>query len=361
MVEGPDRVFSLAAHGRSHSKSGNIGYVIAIEYHDDLKEVQSDARLCALLGAQTAPFDRLAWWKGLAEHCGLAPMLAIAREGEALAVLPLRSGEGALEGLSNWYTFRLRPVITPGADGAALLEALAHDLARRTHRVTLSNLPDEDGSATLVQRAFAGAGWFTRREECDTNHVLTVNGRSYADYLADRPGQLRTTLKRKSSRLDAKVLTHFDPEVWADYEAIYARSWKPSEGSPAFVRAFAEAVGEAGRLRLGIAHAGGAPVAAQMWTVEGGTAFIHKLAHLETARALSPGSVLSAALFRHALDTDRVAMVDFGTGDDGYKRDWMEQVRPRYRVDALRPLAPRNWLLFAKSGLRRLAGGRNHG
>jgi hypothetical protein len=71
--------------------------------------------------------------------------------------------------------------------------------------------------------------------------------------------------------------------------------------------------------------------------------------------------VLSAALFRHVIDVDGVAHVDFGTGDDPYKRDWMEQVRPRWRIDAMRPFAPQNWLVFAKSGFRRLAGRAKHG
>jgi hypothetical protein len=191
--------------------------------------------------------------------------------------------------------------------------------------------------------------------------VLATAGRTFDDYLASRPGKLRTTLKRKSGKLITQVHTSFQNDVWNIYETIYQESWKPSEGSPTFLRAFAEAEGAAGRLRLGIAYADGQPVAAQMWTVEGGTAYIHKLAYLEAAKPLSPGSVLSAALFRHVIDVDRVELVDFGTGDDPYKRDWMEAVRPRYRLDMLRPLAPQNWLFFAKNGLRRLAGRSKHG
>ena len=337
--------------------------MIAVEYHADLKEVQSDARLAALLSSemQAAPFDRLDWWQGLAAYCGLTPCLAVARDGDALAVVPLQAGDGHLTGLANWYTFRLRPVFSPGADKAALLAALFRDLATRAHRVTLSGLPDEDGSASLIEQAFRAAGWIVKREACNTNHVLDLGGRGYEEYLASRPGKLRSTLKRKTGKVAAQVLTHFDADVWDDYEAIYRQSWKPEEGSPPFLRAFAEAEGAAGRLRLGVARADGRAIAAQMWTVEGATAFIHKLAHIEEFRPLSPGSVLSAALFRHVIDTDRVTSVDFGTGDDGYKRDWMESVRPRYRIDAMRPFAPQNWLIFAKSGLRRLAGSRNHG
>ena len=339
--------------------------MIAIAYTRDLKEVHADPLLGPLLGAegQAAPFDRLEWWQGLETHCGMAPLVASAREDGEAAVLALSPVGRRLAALANWYTFRFRPILTQGPRAPALLTALARDLARRTHRIDLAGLPDEDGSATMVERAFRKAGWFALREACDTNHVLALAGRDYAGYLASRPGPLRTTLKRKTGKVTTRVLTHFDAEVWADYEDIYAESWKPEEGSPAFLRAFVQAEGAAGRLRLAVAHladderanAGQRAVAAQMWTVEGGTAFIHKLAHRESAKPFSPGTVLSAALFRHVIDTDKVDTIDFGTGDNPYKRDWMEMVRARYRLTLIRVGAPRNWPFLAKWALRRLA------
>jgi len=339
-------------HGEGGSAKGVRRNVTRIDYHRDLKQVQSDGQLAAWLSEsnQRAPFDRLAWFEGLAGHCGLAPLIAVAREGGDMAVLPLQDGRGHLHALSNWYTFRYRPLAS-GSD--ALLRALAEDLAGKARRVTLSGVPDEDLSAKRLETAFRAAGWRVRRTTCDTNHILPVSGRSYAEYLASRPGKLRTTLKRKAGKLETRVLDRFDEDVWHAYETIYSESWKPEEGSPAFLRAFAEAEGAAGRLRLGIALAEGKPVAAQMWTVEHGTAWIHKLAHREAARPLSPGSVLSAALFRHVIDVDKVGLVDFGTGDDSYKRDWMEIVRPRYRLDMIRPWSPRNWPLLARDALRK--------
>ncbi len=112
---------------------------------------------------------------------------------------------------------------------------------------------------------------------------------------------------------------------------------------------------------MAIARAGGQPVAAQFWTVEADTAFIHKLAHAEDAKALSPGTTLTAALLQHVIDRDRVQLVDFGTGDDAYKRDWMEEVRPRYRIEAFRPMWPGNWPAIARKVARRLAAGVSHG
>jgi hypothetical protein len=331
--------------------------VIVVTYHDDLNEVQGDAPLAALLAAPAAaaPFDRLEWWRALQEECGLNPVIAVARDGQQRAAIAFHRVARDLQSLSNWYTFRVRPIVSPGADSDALLLALASDLAGEAPRISLAGLPDEDGTASNLERSFRKAGWAVFRSICDSNHVLDVGERSYADYIASRPGQVRTTLKRKAGKVDVTVQSHFDPVSWAAYEAVYAQSWKPQEGSPAFLRRFVEEEGAAGRLRLGIARAEGEPVAAQFWTVEAGTAFIHKLAHTVESKPLSPGTTLSAALFEQVIDHDKVALVDFGTGDDPYKRDWMEAMRPRYRLDMYRPGWPGNWTAMAKHAARGLA------
>ena len=64
---------------------------------------------------------------------------------------------------------------------------------------------------------------------------------------------------------------------------------------------------------------------------EDGTAFIHKLAHVEDSLKASPGTLLSAALFRHVIEVDGVKRVDFGTGNDGYNQTLSGQ-----RADAVR-------------------------
>lgn len=332
-----------------------------VAYHADLKEVQRDPALAGALaraasvenGEAAAPFDRLDWWLGLAQDCAMAPLLAVARDGEAMAALPLARGDGGLVGLANWYTFRLRPLVSAGADGPRLLRDIARGLRQRTGRVILSHLPDEGGEAAMLAEAFRRAGWFVVMGVCDTNHVLDVGGRSFADYLAARPGPLRTTLKRKAKKVVCTVHRDWSDAVWADYRAVYEGSWKGEEGSMAFLERFARAEAAAGRLRLGLARADGRAVAAQLWSVEGGTAFIHKLAYVEEARPLSPGTSLSAALFEAVIDGDRVARVDFGTGDDPYKRDWMERARPRWRMAAMDPRRPAQWPGIARALVRR--------
>ncbi len=46
--------------------------------------------------------------------------------------------------------------------------------------------------------------------------------------------------------------------------------------------------------------------------------------------ALLAGTVLTAALLQEVIGRDRIGLVDFCTGGDPFKRDWMNDSRPRY-------------------------------
>jgi CelD/BcsL family acetyltransferase involved in cellulose biosynthesis len=326
-------------------------------YHADLGEARADPALAALLGRSptSAPFDRLDWLALLGRHCLPASecRIAVARDGDAIAALPFcRKGDGATP-FGTWYSFFVRPLVNDPTRAPALLEALARALAP-IGAARLAPMPESE--ATTLAAAFRAAGWIGTIEPCDTNHVLELKGRSFEQYWAARPGALRETVRRKTARgkVTLRIETRFHPSDWAAYEAIYARSWKPEEGNPAFLRAFAQAESAAGALRMGLAEIDGRPVAAQFWTVEGGTAWIHKLAHDEAMRAHSPGTLLTAALFAHVIDTDCVHTVDFGTGDNPYKRDWMEAQRPRYALQFYRPAAVGHWPALARLAARRM-------
>ncbi|MBB3032749.1 GNAT family N-acetyltransferase [Alteriqipengyuania lutimaris] len=319
-------------------------------YHKEVTNVQG-ADDAPGAYAWTSPFARPEWLALLTE-ARTGAFTVHANDPGGAASLALCRTDGRVEALRNWYAFTWHPEVSPGPQGDAALERIAQDLKREAPRVTLWPLPDEDGAATRLAHAFRKAGWVVALTQCDENHVLPVKGRSFAEYWESRPGRMRTTLKRKAKKVEVEIVEHFDPNLWNAYETIYAKSWKPSEDEPDLLRRFAQAEGAAGRIRLGVAHADGIPVAAQFWTVENGVAYIHKLAHLKSAKPISPGTTLSAALFEHVIDRDHVDLVDFGTGNDAYKADWMEMVRPRYRLDALDPRQPRAWLPLAKSAVR---------
>ncbi|MEL7189180.1 MAG: GNAT family N-acetyltransferase [Pseudomonadota bacterium] len=328
--------------------------MIDISYHDSVKDVQAmfDANTGLRIGEMT-PFDRPQWYD-LLEQTGLNPIYAAASQGDDRAILSLMKEGSRIVPFRNWYAFTWQPLAQRNAAGDALIAKLAQDLKSRAHRVTLEPLANENGAADQVARAFAMAGWRVEVTQCDVNHVIHLGGKSFAEYWKERPGPLRTTLKRKGKKVTTKVIENFDPALWDQYEQIYGASWKPEEDHPKMLRAFAKAEGEEGRLRLGLAFYDEKPIAAQFWTVENDCAYIHKLAHLDEHNRLSAGTTLSAALFEHVIDQDRVKAVDFGTGDQPYKADWMGQTRPRYRVDCLNMKRPAAWVDLAKLAFHRL-------
>lgn len=329
-------------------------------YHAELAQVQDHPRLAALLarGRAAGPFDRADWLSLLARHAfaGARAFLAVAQDDDgALLALPLVERPQGLAALANWYSFWARPITDAPERADLLLRALARDLAPHG-ALDFAPLPARE--AGWMARAFRAAGWVAAVEPAHVNRHMRLDGQDFAAWWATRPGALRATVRRKgaSGAVQCRVASTFDAGDWAAYEAVYAASWKPAEGDPAFLRAFAQGESAAGALRLGLATLDGQPVAAQFWSVEAGTTFIHKLAHRQDARGASPGTLLSAAMFAHVIDVDGVTAIDFGTGDDPYKADWMDGTRTRWRLRAHHPAAWRHWPDLARGLIRQAAG-----
>lgn len=315
------------------------------EYFDDFDAAAQAARGTLDRANQPHLFDRLDWLRATWAHCppGERPLIVRAVSERAQAWLFLaRRESGGLVALASWYTLAFRPIFAGDPDEATKLRLLTAIAARlrgsKLPSIVLSPVPAEDNSADLIKRAFARRGWIALGSPATVNWIAEP-GAGFASWWAERPGEVRSTVSRKGKKAAVDIAIHdrFDGEAWAAYEAVYAESWKGEEGAPNFLRWMAETEGAAGTLRLGIARIEGRPVAAQLWTVENGTAIIHKLAYAEDASEHSPGTLLSAAMFERAIDTDRATLIDYGTGNDGYKAAWMERARPLERVELYNP------------------------
>jgi len=306
-----------------------------------------------------SPFDHAPWFDLLTAHgfAGEGREDASGSAGKTTAWLPLRrEGAGRYSGLANWYSFAIRPLYTGEGDRPAALAELFARLRGKAARLTLYPVADaEQGGIAAALRA---AGWWVTAAPKGDRHWLDLGGMEHDAWWDSRPGALRNTVKRKAKKgvVDIELRTAFDADAWAVYEQIYAASWKPEEGDRALLRAFAEAESARGTFRMGLARIDGAPVAAQFWTVEEGTAFIHKLAHVEDSLKASPGTLLTAELFRHVIEVDGVQRVDFGTGNDAYKRDWMNRHEPLWHIEAFNPARIAAWGPALKAFARAMLG-----
>jgi hypothetical protein len=311
---------------------------VNIALFDDLDAVAQDADGALDRDAEPCLFRRLDWFRLIEAHApppGKLKVLA-ASDGFRKSWLFLARKGWRAEAYSTWYSLRFDAA---GSRDPDMLAGLAHGLWEQgVGRVELAPLADPEP----LRRAFAAAGWMVFVGEKTGNWRIETKGMDFEAYWATRPSQLRNTARRKAKAAGLEIEIHdrFDEAAWNAYEEIYRASWKGEEGSFAFLRALAEAEGAAGTLRLGLARKDGLPIAAQLWLIENKEATIHKLAYREDMKSLSPGTILGEAMFRRALDVDRVEAIDYGTGDDGYKKDWMAERRPLWRLTAFNPFHP---------------------
>jgi hypothetical protein len=63
-----------------------------------------------------------------------------------------------------------------------------------------------------------------------------------------------------------------------------------------------------------------------------GKASIFKLAYDKAWRDYSPGSILTRYLMQQVIDSDKVHEIDFLTGNDAYKQEWMSERRKRWAL-----------------------------
>jgi len=161
----------------------------------------------------------------------------------------------------------------------------------------------------------------------------------------ERSGRARVEVVTGMNGLDAAI---------SAYEQVYAASWKKSEPYPLFVPGLIQLCAREGWLRLGVAYVDGQPAAAQLWIVSHGVASIYKVAYDQRFADLSIGSYLTTRLLEHVIDVDRVREVDYLSGDDRYKSDWMSHRRERWGILALNPRTVRGAL-----GIIRHIGGRS--
>jgi ribosomal protein S18 acetylase RimI-like enzyme len=301
-------------------------------------------------GAKDSIFFSRSWFECLsatamgADHSIV--LACVVSGNKVMAILPLMESTGN----KTWYA--LRHGFTPQY---SLL--LANDdqertlacLARALHELPVIGLllepvADDDSKLNRLQRCLEIAGFQCEHMFRHYNWILRLHGQSYEAYMAARPAQLRNTIARKKRKLERehgyeiRLFTGDEvPQAMPDYYVVYHASWKQNEISNAgFQDCFVEDFSMAGWSRLAILYIKGQPVAAQLWFVHHDKASIFRLAYDKAWRQYSTGSILTSFLMEYVIETDKVREIDFLTGNDAYKQDWMSERRERFLLSCVK-------------------------
>ena len=293
---------------------------------------------------------------------GCRPAFPVVWHGsEPVLLLPVLHGPGGhLSSLVTPYTCVYQPAVWSNER----LEPAAAVLARHLGPALRIDAVDPAWAGwPAIMRGFRLANYRAMGFAGFANWHEPLLGRGWEAYLADRPGALRETIRRRlraaerNPEFSIGIAGPEETEAYlADYEAVYKQSWKAPEPFPGFAGAFVKAAEAAGVLRLAVLRRGTRPLAAQYWTVEKGVATVLKLTHVETERATSPGTVLTAWMVRHLIETEGVSALDFGRGDDPYKRHWATERRQREGMIVGNPLRPRGVAVLLRQAGSRIIG-----
>ncbi len=269
---------------------------------------------------------------------------------KVMAMLPLMR----CVGVKTWYSLRhgftpLYSLLLTDEAQEQILICLAQGLSQLpVNGLLLEPVADDDRKLNGLEKCLTAAGFNCERLFRHYNWVYRLQGQSYAEYMAARPAQLRNTILRKKRKLEREhgyEIRLFTGDAvlrgMPDYYVVYHASWKQNETrNAAFQDCFIEKFSRAGWSRLAILYIKGQPVAAQLWFVHNHKASIFRLAYDRAWRQYSTGSILTSFLMEYVIDTDGVNEIDFLTGNDAYKQDWMSERRERFLLGCIKTIKP---------------------
>src|SRR5215469_7273427 len=280
-----------------------------------------------------------AWFETIAATTlgpGEEAMFAVAFDpsGMARAALPLAvAPDASLRSLTAPYTTRYCPALND-PEWALYLGEQARGYVKTTMRLDALDLADAGMNAYLA--GLARSGLSQAMFDHFGNWFEDIG--DFEDYWASRATRLQTTVRRKLNIACRNHSVRFsvsgDPAALSlaarDYLDVYSSSWKKPEPHPDFISTLIHKLGKDGSVRLGTLIFDDVVAAAQIWLVHGRRATIFKLAHRQAFAHLSPGTLLTHWLLQSICRESQPWEIDFGRGDDDYKRDWLKNRRQRY-------------------------------
>jgi len=318
----------------------------------DWDSVPDSANILFSQAAQDSIFLSRPWFENLVntffeDHQSLL-LACVIEEDIVLAILPLdKRGNEHFSALTHLYS-SLFTLLLAKQNQAEIIQCLVRGLTQiPLVSLRLAPIAKDDGNMQMLQQAMEQEGFECHLKYRFYNWIHHLQGQSFKQYLAARPSRVRNTIARKQRKLEREhgytIRLFTDQNLQqglADYNAVYKASWKAHEQFDGFISDLARTLSRLGWLRLAVLYIDEKPAAAQFWFVVYKKASIFKLAYDDAWKQYSPGSILISYLMEYVIDTDNVEEIDFLTGNDAYKQDWMSQRRERWGLYCGKPSRP---------------------
>jgi len=303
-------------------------------------------------------FDQAGWYD-LVARFGMRPdwkPVVVADDDASAAFVLQHDLRGDFASCVNPYSCEHAVLGNPEAI-ARLGRAFASEPGK--FRVLLRDLDPGAPAFNASLEGFRAAGFKAKPFFGWGNWSEDVAGQTFEDYLSARPSSLTNTGRRKLAALQKGSRVSFrihrpgedlEPFI-ADYDDVRRQSWQEAEPFPLFIPELIRLADRLGILRMGVLKIDGENAAAQFWIVWKKRALIFKLAYVDKLRSHSPGTLLTTHMLEHIFETDNPDEIDFGRGDDEYKKLWVSTRRERWGIEAVNPRTVRGALLAARMTL----------
>ncbi|WP_199610390.1 GNAT family N-acetyltransferase [Flocculibacter collagenilyticus] len=314
----------------------------------DLEAVKSAYENLELAQASVNLFGQYDWYQNFVTYVvGLEREQAVflvleTAPNNVVAILPLKESKSrrTLSSLTNYYSALYDVVynvkLHSRKEVLSTILILGEEYFKHFSYIQLELLEPE------VAKDFSSAfltSWLKGIKYVKTQNWFSLFN-TKEDFSLSCSKKLRNTLRRKSTKLEREKEYSFEivkngtsvQKLLSEYQEIYLKSWKKLEPYPGFIPGLVNYGVPKDMIRLGVLYVEGKAVASQIWLVDNEHAFIYKLAYDSEYAKYSPGTLLTNEIANYVIEYDGVSKIDFLTGNDAYKQDWMNNQQPLYNL-----------------------------
>lgn len=332
----------------------------SLEHHGDVAAIEAEwDALADRTGGQlwARPGWVRAWWRAFGR--GRLDIVALRRDGELAAVLPLCRRRGALASVTNWHT----PEFDAVGNEDAVSQLLAMLLGPRPRRVSLAFIDAGAHASVALQCLGERIGYRAIVRPLEHSPYIPTDG-GWEAYLAERDGKMLRELRRRKRLLEGEGVLSFDvhsgeerlDELLDEGFGVEAAGWKGFAGSavlsnPATHRFYREIAAWAvtrGSLRLGFLRLNGHAIAFDFSVEENGVHYLLKTGFDPDENRFAPGKLLRYQMIERTF-LNGLRLYDFLGTNNPWKDDWTPLSRERSLVQLFSPSVAGmvDWAAFA--------------